>query len=182
MANSKKQKKVAPQQVTRQFLLDLAHTIYDTKTRRFLRLCDGKLQNGPDPTNPQRPMHCGLGELYFAMTGVQPEDDNVGEDDVVNLAVELSPFRKNPKTARSRAIAAVKALGLSDDLSGSLIEKIDDADDCDLNGNEREFREILDEIPGANDGCHGSCDRDTYRRRSQRVAAELRKAARLLPE
>lgn len=178
----KNTKKVAPKQVTRQFLLELASTIYDTKSRRFLRLCDGKLQNGPDPTNPQRPMHCGLGELYFAMTDTQPEVDGVSEDDVVALAVELSPFGKLADQAKAKAIAAIQALGLSEDLQESLIEKIDEADDSDLNGKEKEFRQILDEIPGANDHCDGSCDRDVFRKRSQRVAAELRKAARLLPE
>lgn len=179
---SKKQKKVAPKQVTRQFLMDLARTIYDTKSRRFLRLCDGKLQNGPDPTNAQRPMHCGLGELYFAMTDTQPETDGVDEDEVVALAVELSPFGVLAKQARAKAVASIKALGLAEDLEDSLLEKIDDADDADLNGKEAEFREILGEIPGANDRCEGACDRDVYRQRSMRVARELRKAARLLPE
>lgn len=180
---SKREKR---QKVDRKFLTDLADTIYNTKTRRFLRLCDGKLQNGPDPTNAARPMHCGLGELYFAMTGDQPRDADVDEDDVINLAVERSAFNvtsRQKAQKKTRVVAAIKALDLSDDLRNTLLDQVESADDTDFNGNETQFREILDEIPSENDdGCGNACDYDTFRKRSQRVAAQLRKAARLLPE
>lgn len=181
---NKKEKK--NQKVDQKFLMGLANAIYNTKTRRFLRLCDGKLQNGPDPTNVERPMHCGLGELYFAMTGVQPEETGVKEDGVINLAVERSAFNtttKQRKAKRARARAAIKALGLSDDLQTSLLDQIDNADENEFNGNETKFREILDNIPSENDdGCGNACSFEDFRQRSQRVAAELRAAARLLPE
>jgi hypothetical protein len=71
-------------------MLKLADKIYDPKKRTFIRLCYGLLQNGPDPTNGVRTMHCGLGELYFAMTGRHPETDYVLERDVTKMAVTLS--------------------------------------------------------------------------------------------
>lgn len=58
--------------VTWKFMLDLADRIHNAKMGKFLRLCNGTLQNGPDPTK-RRTMHCGLGELYFAMTGKHPK-------------------------------------------------------------------------------------------------------------
>ncbi len=91
--NTKKHHK----KVTRKFLLDLADAIYNPKTRKFLRLCDGALTNGPDPTNRERKMHCGLGELYYAMTGRHTTQDCVTEDDVVDLAAELSPLVTDSK-------------------------------------------------------------------------------------
>src|SRR6478752_3275486 len=71
----------------RQFFSSLANRIYNSETRGFLRLCVGKLTNGPDPTNKARRMHCGLGELFFAMTG-QHTDDTISESKVVQLAVQ----------------------------------------------------------------------------------------------
>lgn len=167
--------------VNRKFLTDLANQIYDTKTRRFLRLCSGKLQNGPDPTNARRPMHCGLGELYFAMTGQQPETKFIGEEDVVALAVELSTF------PQGKAMRAIKEL----DISGSTKERLL----CELDGDDElseqtlAFRQVLDEIPNTNDNAaddsncrSGKCSFEAYRRRSSKVARDLRNAAKLLPD
>lgn len=106
----KASKKKAPVVVNRKFLLDLANDIYDPKTRRFLRLCCGTLQNGPDPTDEERPMHCGLGELYYAMTGMQPHGDyktgvpSVNEADVIDMACKLSTLNKH----RTKTISAIK--------------------------------------------------------------------------
>lgn len=181
--------------VDRKFLLGLANTIYDHKTKKFLHLCDGKLQNGPDPTNPKRPMHCGLGELYYAMTGVQPEKTGVGEGDVIDLAVELSPLKGLKEAALrekeqkiEKATRLVKKLDLSADVIDSLVSTLDDAK-MDLEDKddslETQFREVLDEIPGENDdGCgdHGAtCTLSVFRERSRRVADKLREAANLLP-
>lgn len=181
--------------VDRKFLLNLANSIYDRKTRKFLRLCDGKLQNGPDPTNPKRPMHCGLGELYFAMTGLQPESTGVNEDDVINLAVKLSPLdglRKIELQKRDekleKAESFLKKLELRAGLTDDLVELIkteksnEDDEDESL---ESQFRSILDEIPGENDdGCGDEeyCSIGTFRERSKRVAEKLREAAALLPK
>lgn len=179
-------KKEKQQKVTREFLTGLADTIYNTRTRRFLRLCDGKLQNGPDPTNVERPMHCGLGELYFAMTGLQPKSTGVSEDDVVDLAVRRSAFNATTKQKaqkKARAIATIKALGLSEDLRETLLDQVEAAEEVDFNGKESQFRQALDEIPSENDdGCGNGCNLDDFRKRSQRVATQLRKAAKLLPE
>jgi hypothetical protein len=180
---NKKEKK---QKVDRKFLMGLANAIYNARTRQFLRLCDGQLQSSPDPTNVERIMHCGLGELYFAMTGLQPEEMSVKEYDVINLAVERSAFNttaKQRKAKRARARATIKALGLSGDLQASLLDKIDSADEKKFNGNEFKFRKVLDNITSANDDdCGNTCSLEDFRKRSQRVAAGLRAAAKLLPE
>ena len=79
--------------ITRAFLNRLANRIYDPKKpERYLRLCKGTLANWPDPENKRRRMHCGLGELYFAATGKQP--DEIDEYDVCRVitnGTELVP-------------------------------------------------------------------------------------------
>lgn len=168
--------------VNRKFMMDLANRIYDPKTKKFLHLCDGKLQNGPDPTDEERPMHCGLGELYYAMTGAQPLDDGVSEDDVVDLAVSLSSFPKKHELEKE-AVDAIRSLKLLPEMTEQLLSAIDNMDEEDFISNEREdFSNILTNIPSENDDSSGnSCNLTTFRSRSQRVAASLRKAAKLLP-
>ncbi len=179
--------------VTRKFLMKLADSIYNTKTRKFLRLCDGTLQNGPDPTNPRRPMHCGLGELYFAMTGGQPELTGVDEADVVNMAFDRSSLGIEKKkaveaieTERALARATISKLKISDDFKQGLLEHIDNIEiDEEHNEDYEPFKDILNEIPEANDDNCGhdmSCSLGTFRERSQRVASKLREAAKLLPK
>jgi len=196
-SKSKKSKKAKNVRVDRKFLMNLANDIYNSKTHKFLRLCNGKLQNGPDPTDEDRPMHCGLGELYFRMTGYEPNETGVDESDVVNLAVELSPLAglREKKDAEARAkldkaIAAIKKMGLSDDLESNLLYSIDEEKDAIANTEEDErddeetfFRAALDDIPGENDdGCEDdSCTVANYRERSKRVAAQIRQAASYLP-
>ncbi len=166
--------------VDRKFLIDLARSIYNPSTKKFLRLCDGKLENGPDPTNSKRPMHCGLGELYFAMTGKQPRtEDKITEGGVINLAVKLSTL-VSEDDAREKAVAAIQVLGLSDTQKEALVDAVNDA--CDLDSEEREFRKALDAIPSENDdGCGNACSISDFRDRSKRVAELLRDAAEHLP-
>src|ERR1700748_3931261 len=76
--------------VTRKWLLDFADTIYNPKTKLILNLCRGKLTNGPDPNNSRRSMHCGLGELYFQLTGKHPDKPSIDESYVVNKTIEHS--------------------------------------------------------------------------------------------
>ena len=169
--NKKSSKK--PVVVDRKFLNDLANEIYDTKTRKFLRLCDGALQNGPDPTDEERPMHCGLGELYYAMTGNQPEDDEVNEDDVVDIAVERSTVERK----KENAISTIRALKLPEFLENNLLNKLESSDIDD------DFRDTLAHIPDVNDGdCASMNAYDVYRSRASRVAKQLRLAASFLPE
>jgi hypothetical protein len=170
--------------VNKKFMMDLADLIYNPSTRRFLRLCDGKLQNGPDPTNTRRPMHCGLGELYFAMTGKQPHETHVDEDGVVDLAVELSTL---PDTEREKekivqhAQAAIKKLNLPSGLKEHLVDSATDFD-IDIKTTEKQFRELLGEIPKSNDDtCGDACNFDKFRARSARVAKQIRAAAKVLP-
>jgi len=184
--------------VTRKFLNRLANRIYNPTDRSFLRLCNGTLQNGPDPTNKRRPMHCGLGELYFAMTGRQPDDMGIDEEDVVELAVKLSPIAGLRQKAEreevanyKKAVSVIEKLTLSDELKTSLVDEVEYAkdqlnvhlDEDDRDDMEHHFREALYSIPTVNDD---NCSNDTckvtdYRTRSRRVAAKLREAAKLLP-
>jgi len=182
--------------VNRKFLTNLANRIYDPTDRSFLRLCNGTLQNGPDPTDEKRPMHCGLGELYFAMTGKQPEDMGVDEGDVVNLAVELSPLGGLRAKAEAeenakfeKAAKAIKALGFDNDLTIQLIDTLNEFDrqhgehieEEDRDDEEHKLRMMLDAIPDVNDKGCAEGTTATYRQRSRAVAAKLREAAKLLP-
>lgn len=182
---SKKQKQVV---VNKKFLLDLANLIYDPKSKQFLRLCDGTLQNGPDPEDEERPMHCGLGELYYEMTGHQPKEDGVTESDVIDKAVELSTL-PNLEQEREKLIErvtdSIKALKLPGALQDRLLDTVMDTDEEDLGFDdvvESRFREALDDIPHSNDDeCGDSCSVTSFRKRSQRVAKQLREAAKILP-
>lgn len=178
-------KKSKPVVVNRKFLLKLADEIYNPKDRSFMRLCDGTLQNGPDPTNLDRPMHCGLGELYFAMTGMQPNAMHVKEDDVIELAADLCTLNGKSMAEYDalfkKATDGVKKLRLPSDLQEALLQTVgnniieDDSELC-------TFRDVLGEILDVNDAaCGDSCSDATYRKRSQAVAKKLREAAKLLP-
>lgn len=164
-----------PRKVNRKFLLNLADDIYNPKTKSFLRLCDGKLQNGPDPTDSTRPMHCGLGELYFAMTGMQPEEARVSEDDVIDEAVELSTLREQ----KEKWEAQIEKLAVPDFVKEAALAALNE--DGKYQAPEAEFRRILNEIPSSNDDEQGDvCDVATFKARSKRVAEKLREAAELL--
>ena len=186
--------------VDRDFLRGLANDIYDSKNRKYLRLCNGTLQNGPDPKNPKRPMHCGLGELYFQMTGYQPEQTGVCEADVVALATARSSVKSNLEADVKTATAAIKGLKLPESLDierSSLLGQLESAADyneadvndasCgDMAQDLVEFREILNKIPEENDQGGGDaggevCSIHDYKQRSVRVATALRQAAKLLP-
>jgi hypothetical protein len=171
--------------VDRRFLVELARTIYDGKNKRFLRLCSGTLKNGPDPTDGKRSMHCGLGELYFAMTGKQPERTRINEEEVVDLAVQLSPLNN----LRARAVADMKARIKKMHVPPELRSRFFLAVDEDVEGwydgsSEESFRDALDRIPGINDGVcdhKRACTTAQYKQRSKVVAAALRRAAKFLP-
>lgn len=179
--SKKKNKRVV---VDRRFLMNLANVIYDTKSRRFLRLCDGSLVNGPDPTDKKRSMHCGLGELYYAMTDRHPR--GVGEEDVVDLAVELSPLRVDFEDISKHVRNTLEKLKLPKAVVDGVCDDISLIPSDDYRSKEEKaFRDILNSIPTVNDdGCGDDeqCDYNTFRRRSQRVAAKLRAAAKILPE
>lgn len=182
-------KKTAPiKVVSRQFLNDLADEVFDRDQKTFIRLCAGTLQNGPDPENPKRSMHCGLGELYFAMTGLQPKTRRtLSENDVVALAVKQSTLISDNKVKIANAVAMIRGLPkfIADYIEISSVTPEDD---------ERvgEFSDLLDSIADVNDNVEGTkqpgwddaCEIETpttYRRRAAAVATILRKAAKLLP-
>ena len=157
--------------LTRKFMNDLADSIYRKSEGKacYMHLCARTLTNGPDPKDPKRKMHCGLGELYFAMTGKHADldNDNVDEDGVIDLAVMLAGFDK-PKRL---AAAAIRKAGLEVDLQNDLLDRLNRQSTA----AEDDFRDVLDSIPTINDRS------DTYPKRAKRVAAKLRDAAKLLP-
>jgi hypothetical protein len=166
--------------ITRKVLEGIADGIHNPATGHYLNLCSGTLQNGPDPVCEKRPMHCGLGELYFVVTGKQPEEAKVGESDVVDTVTERSTIgdyaklhEKNIAMARKK----IKAFGLPLDLTVNLLDQIENHDfECEKEG---EFRALLDDIPSEND--QGEDITKDFKVRAKRVAATLRKAAALLP-
>lgn len=185
--------------VTRSFLLNLADQIHNGK--QFLNLCAGTLQNGPDPLDNSRPMHCGLGELYFAMTGLQPNTTGVSEEDVVKLAIERTPIFAAAERSVAAARTAIAKMKLPQVIIDRLIKSLNVFDDSD---SDRPFsfyyndpvlmkmKAILGKIPKVNDQdlsspqhlfgtSFGVCSTTTYKKRAKRVAAILRQAAALLP-
>ena len=154
--------------VTKEALIKIADSIYNPKTRTYLNLCAGKLQNGPDPVCETRPMHCGLGELYFNVTGRQPEDLGVEESDVIQEVVNRAGFDAVTKKTHSKILG----MEIPEELRNALLDANNDFDPS------YEFREILDTIPSIND--EGK-DPPDFKTRARRVAKVLREAAELLP-
>ena len=157
------------EKVTKEALNRIADSIYNPKTRQYLNLCSGTLQNGPDPVCEARPMHCGLGELYFAVTGRQPEYDSVDESNVIEEVVSRSGFDNVTKKARE----AIVKMKIPDDLRGTLLDANADFDPSFT------FRGILDQIPSIND--KGEDNTPDFKTRARNVAKALREAAKLLP-
>lgn len=184
-------------EVNRRFLLDLADKIYSSRNRKFLRLCRGVLQNGPDPKNPARSMHCGLGELYFQMTGYEPHDTNVGEGEVVELIVDKSSLKDHFDYKVIAAREAIEDLRLPVELEEAkqhLLNELEkavawndgDADDeeCGVMAEELvNFRSLINSIPKINDEgpSDDGCTNEDYKQRAKRVAKVFRDAAKLLP-
>jgi hypothetical protein len=165
-------------QVTAKFLNQLADDIYNPKDKSFLPLCHGTLQNGVDPySEKKRTMHCGLGELYYCMTGKQPEKDNVDETDVVDLVIDNSVLKTKRKIEAARK--AVDDLDVDNSVKEDLLMVLDDSELDDT-----EVRALLDLIPEKNDENGNEDDEHTtksmYRARSKRVAAVLRQVAELI--
>lgn len=182
--------------VDAKFLNDLANEIHDPKKGTYLRLCTGTLQNGPDPKDNGRTMHCGLGELYFRMTGRQPETDGVNEDDVVQeclsrtvLADPDGKLEKLQAKVDKAVTKALKDLGLSEENRLDIIAgAVDSVDGSEFVNAADDFTTILNNIPEINDGtgCRTEdgqvCSEEDFELRSRRVAERLREAADLLAQ
>jgi hypothetical protein len=167
--------------VTRAVLENIADSIYSPKSKCYLNLCSGTLQNGPDPACETRTMHCGLGELYFVVTGHQPEEDRVSEEDVIDEVTDRSTIN-DVHVAQDKKLAtakkAIEKLALSEDMTSYLISVLDDGDG-EAEEIVDEFRELLNSIPGVND--QGGDNAPDFQARAKRVAETLREAAALLP-
>jgi hypothetical protein len=160
--------------VDKKALNEIADGIYNPKTGHYLNLCKGTLLNGEDPACEARSMHCGLGELYFVVTGKQPEEDKVDEDLVVAEVVARSTIHKrNANFEIEKAKGAIVKLNLPEELEKNLLSHVDNFE---FNF-ESQFISILDSIPGEND----KVPENNFKTRAKRVAAILRKAADLLP-
>ena len=169
--------------VTRKVLEKIADDIYNPKTGLFLNLCEGTLQNGPDPVCETRSMHCGLGELYFVVTGKQPQDDGVNEEEVIDEITKRSTIhlavKAEARAVKKGAVKSIKKLGLPPSLEDELLQTLSNYDDSD-DDLESDFRECLNEIPEENDlGGDNAVD---FPKRAERVAACIRAAAQLLPK
>lgn len=188
-----------PVKVTRKFLTDFANRIYDPKTHKFVRLCVGMLQSGLDEPDKERPLHCALGELYFAMTGKQPMTTWVKEAEIVDLAIELSPlnsvqysnaeFMSAVKRTRVEVTKAIEGTSLPSVLKDKLCDEMDELDDSlfDPQGDlvTDEFAEAINALTSENDTIGDPTRKPTvaaYRKRAIRVRQQLLKAAQLLPE
>ncbi len=181
--NKKHTKKPKIKKVTRKFLLDLANRIYNPKTRVALRLCKGKLKNGPDPEDKSRTMHCGLGELYFQMTGRHPEF-SVTETNVADLAVRYSTLQDKIEGKKKKAEKVIR--GIEDPYAVEvLLGRLANADiDFDDKGELIDLKSILTDIPDENDsdGIDDEfCSLKDYKARARRVANVFKRAAKLLP-
>src|SRR5690606_17669338 len=143
-------------------------------------------QNGPDPKTG-KPLHCGLGELYYRMTGVQPEDAGVSEEHIVRLAVNKTRFRTDRpgliSELASRDMAAVSPLKkTSKALHESVLVAIRKHWADRVRDREGAFTQELELIQDANDeGSNLSrsgrwmSPSEIYRSRACRVARRLRK-------
>lgn len=166
--------------VSRKFLLDLANRIYNPKTKQALKLCYGTLKNGPDPDDESRSMHCGLGELYFAMTGTEPID--LDEQGVIDTAVGNSTLKKHLHQIRKQTNAELNAITNLEYRRN--MKNYLDGDGIDPLGKLDAFADTLDNIQMENDSDGAeekNCSLITYKNRARRVANVLKRAAKLLP-
>lgn len=172
--------------VTPEVLERIADMIYDPKSKLFLNLCSGTLQNGDDPANPGRPMHCGLGELYYTIRGRQPEQDGVSEDDVIEMVCERSGLKDEDDLREEATKAAekqIRSLKLKDaELEDALLCSVENIMTYRAFDSGRgELYAELDRIPGDNDSNGGGgSDAEIFALRAERVADHLRSAAQII--
>lgn len=154
------------------FFRKLAKKIYDPKKRTYLRLCTGTLTNGPDPKNPRRKMHCGLGELYFQMTGNHAEITEMDEDDVIRECIDNCEFESlvdSKIKAVREAIEAIDGLDLDWYAVSEILDKVKENYDP-----EEKILKLLEDIPEINDGC------EVFDVRSRKVAKIFNEIADIL--
>lgn len=176
-------KKAVPMKVvTKKWLLGFADKIYNPKTRKFTPLCAGTLCETDDETGYVKPgaLHCGLGELYYAMTGKDPEPCKTSEDEVIELAMSLSTLNQSvverENVAKLQKVANfLKKQKVFSEVENNLLDEIQNAQQAVQHGDiaERTFSDLLNEIPRVNDDYKG-------KHRSKEVAKVLREAALLL--
>ncbi len=188
-------KKHAKKVVDKKFMNDLADEIYNPSTKKYLRLCTGTLRNGPDPVDEDRPMHCGLGELYFKMTNRQPNLSKITEDDVVEECIKRSTIdpdgraEKKERNLRKTLNEELRKLSLTEGQICCMVDAaVMELDPMEFEDKATEFRRLLSEIPNVNDETGDKCEDGVvchakdFQARAKAVAKILREAADLLPE
>lgn len=174
-----------PLKVTRAFLLKVANNI--SSKNKFIRLCDGDLCKlvTLGKNKPQK-MHCGLGELYFALTSNHPTP-SIRERDVVDLVVKQSGLEAEHEARVEKVKAELRSL-LSANEAQNAIDALTDSLDADASDDApsstlNRFRKLIASIPEENDDGEGDfISYEAYRSRARRVAKVIREAAKLLPE
>jgi len=161
--------------VTKKVLLRIANNIYNPKTKEYLNLCRGKLQAGTDPVCESRQMHCGLGELYFVVTGRQPYEDGVNEIEVVDVVVKRSNIMEQITQDVKKLDKLVLPPAMNTVLRAALIQN--------SHIYVTQLRYLLSTIPDENDRGDGAvmAEKTRWPERAKRVAKVLREAAELLP-
>jgi hypothetical protein len=100
---TKKTRKPKPiEVVTKKVLLKIADRIHNPVTGDFLKLCRGTLQNGPDPDMPSRTMHCALGELFYMVTGVQPNNLTTVDESLIADHISRRAYKSSNSLFRHR--------------------------------------------------------------------------------
>lgn len=181
-------KKAPKVYVDRKFLNDLAKKIYDSKTKKFIRLCRGHLCEADPQSTEKNPkmIHCGLGELYYAMTGQDDFSVSLTENDVIDVAVDLSSFKKEKferEQKFDKILKEIRTLKVHENVKQDMQSAVDDFREDSCSDEEENFRAALNEIPGENDGVTENQKSQTqvYKDRAKAVAMCLRKAAKFLP-
>lgn len=165
-----------------EFFRNLADDIYDPMTGSYLRLCKGKLQNGPDPEDACRIMHCGLGEAYYAVKGDHPDPLSSSSDmqavRAISDAVVDDLTARRPNMDRKALKSLAQALGTLERLG---VVQANGSPDIEVRINKKFERElenlyytlisVLGSIPEKNDSA------DSYVRRARRVRQAILQVA-----
>jgi hypothetical protein len=132
-------------------------------------------------------MHCGLGELYFAMTGLEPNASNVSEDDVIKIAVERTSVYTSIQREIDKSKAIIQKMNIDNDMKRNMLNIMVLHD---LENTYQYFDAKLERLRGAfeaivkindQDSASNMCsNHKTYKARAKRVANQFRKIAALL--
>jgi hypothetical protein len=179
----KKVTEAGPKKLTKKFLLEVADSIYNPKTGAFMKLCEGTLCTFDRKI--KKTVHCGIGELYFQLTGEHP--GFLTTSSAASFIVGCSTLGTSPVRLSKREQAQFSATekfvsGLArSDLRTALLEELNETKNTVI-ANRDSWRQLRrSDFHGEIVSIADENDRNvTYKVRAQRVAAQMRKAALLL--